>query len=80
MWGRENEAWRRYEKDVLAIDNYDAALLSAYMRHVAIHRIDAHVTEVADLQRYKLIRKFGLIKNALRERKGEPFIFFLTLN
>lgn len=80
MWSRKHEIWKRYHEDVLAMDNYDAFFLSAYIRHANLHRIDAHVTEVIDLQRYRLIRKPGLVRSALREKKHEPFIFFFSLN
>ncbi len=79
MWYRDR-VWIHYVNDIIAADISAAVFLSSYIKRVNANREFASSLEVFDLQRYKVIRKSSLIKNALREKRNKPFIFFASLN
>lgn len=80
MWNGQDKVWSHYRKDIIAADAHAAALLSSYLRNMAIHKTYVQQLEVADLQKYKIIKQPGKVKTALRERTSIPFVFVIGKN
>ncbi|OSZ82728.1 hypothetical protein CAP35_05550 [Chitinophagaceae bacterium IBVUCB1] len=80
MWSGQQKTWVHYRNDIIASDVNLAIFLSSYLRQVSIHKLYVNCTEVADLQRYKLIRHPQKVKTAMRERSNIPFVFALNKN
>ena len=64
----------------MATDLVSAVLLLGYLRFVAVKKPAGHCLEIVDLQRYKVIRKAAKVRQALKEKRGEPFVFVYGLN
>ncbi len=79
MWYR-NRVWKKYLDNVMAVDRSSAQLLATYSRRMSISKDYAAYLEVYDLQRYKVIKEAGKIKNSLREKRNMPFIFVACKN
>lgn len=80
MWQGQHKAWLQFRMDILATDIASGVFLSDYLRHVSIHDIHTHSLEIADLQRYKLLKKPQKVKIMLRDRVYVPFIFVFGKN
>jgi hypothetical protein len=80
MWNGQDKVWSHYRKDIIAADAHAAAFLSAYLRNMAIHKTHVPLLEVADLQKYKVIKHPGKVKAALRDRTSIPFVFVIGKN
>jgi hypothetical protein len=80
MWSREDKVWMHYLNDIIAADVASAVFLSSYMRHALRGRALAAYHEVADLQRYKMLRAPKKVQVALGNRVHLPFIFVLGKN
>jgi len=80
MWGKRNKTWLHYQRNIIAIDISTAVFLSAFTRHVAIHRLHNFQMEVLDLQKYKRINKPHKVHRAMKERAHEPFVFIVGKN
>jgi len=80
MWSGHNKVWMHYLNDIIAADVASAVFLSSYMRLAVRGRSTAVYHEVADLQRYKLIRTPKKVRAALVNRVDLPFVFVLSKN
>lgn len=80
MWSGQDKVWMHYLNDIIAADVASAVFLSSYMRHLLRGRHNAIYHEVADLQRYKLIRSAKKVRIALSNRADVPFVFVLSKN
>lgn len=80
MWGKQNKTWMRYQQEVMATDLLSAVLLLGYLRFISVKKIPGYGMEVADLQRYKVLRKPVKVRQALRESSRTPFVFAYGLN
>lgn len=80
MWSRKNKVWFQYRKDIIAADKADGIFLADYLKYTAVTRSYIHSLEVADLQRYKVLKHPGKVKSALTTRFDTPFIFILGKN
>ena len=80
MWSGQDKVWMHYLNDIIAADVASAVFLSTYMRLVLRGKHNAVYHEVADLQRYKLIRSAKKVRNALSNRVDVPFVFLLGKN
>lgn len=80
MWGKQNKVWTRYQQDALATDLLAAVVLLGYMRFVGLKKAPGYTMEVADLQRYKIIRKPAKVRQAIKESSRAPFVFAYGLN
>lgn len=80
MWGGQQKTWIHYRRDIISADINTAIFLSGYLRHISIHKLHAANYEVADLQRYKLIKEPKKVNAALKERAAIPFVFFCSKN
>ncbi len=80
MWRGQQKTWIHYRNDIVASDVNTAIFLSAYLRQVSIHRLYTNTMEIADLQRYKLIKQSRKVGIAVRERLGIPFVFAINKN
>lgn len=80
MWGKQNKVWTRYQQEVVAADLLSAVVLLGYLRFVAIKKTTGYTQEVIDLQRYKVVRKPAKVRQILKEKKHEPFVFAYGLN
>lgn len=69
-----------YLNDIIAADVASAVFLSTYMRHSVRTRYYVQFLEVADLQRYKMIRKVAKVRTAIISRCELPFVFVLGKN
>jgi hypothetical protein len=80
MWSGQNKVWMHYLNDIIAADVASAVFLSSYMRIALRGRSNAIFHEVADLQRYKLIRTPKKVRAAMIGRVHLPFVFVLSKN
>lgn len=69
-----------YLNDIIAADVASAVFLSTYMRHAVRGRMVPKYHEVADIQRYKLLRSPKKVGKALSGRMHLPFVFVLGKN
>ncbi len=80
MWSGQQKTWIHYRNDIVASDVNTAIFLSGYLRQVSIHRLYVNSMEIADLQRYKLIKEHKKVNMAIRERLKTPFVFTINKN
>jgi len=81
MWGdRKNIGWMHFPQNVIARDGDAALFLLSYQNYLNQNKHYVKCMEVLDLQCYKKISKFGLVKRALRENKNTAFVFFIHKN
>ena len=80
MWSGHNKVWMHYLNDIIAADVASAVFLSSYMRIALRGRANAAYHEVADLQRYKLLKSPKKVRTALANRVHLPFVFVLGKN
>lgn len=80
MWSRDNKIWTHYGNGILAVDCDSASFLKSYMRYMLINRPYLNVTEVIDLQRYKVYSKRRHVARAVNDRLNIPFIFLTFSN
>ena len=65
MFGRSEKIWKRYPQHITAVNNKEAMYLLHYLSYVRITRCYLSLTEIIDLQRYRIIRKKHLISSLL---------------
>jgi hypothetical protein len=80
MWQGQNKVWLQFRRDILATDIHSGIFLSDYLKHASIHGIHTRCLEVADLQRYKLVKAPNKVKAVLNDRSFVPFIFVFGKN
>lgn len=81
MWrGNNNSEWLHYVKNIIAADVPSAVFLASYLKYTGISKDYALALEVIDLQKYKVIKKAGKVRTALRERMKVPFVFVVCKN
>lgn len=80
MWGGKDKLWTHYTKGILAADIASGRFMLGFMRMQSIHRAYLDVLEVADLQKYKVIKSPKKIKTYIIERANIPFVFFYCKN
>jgi len=79
MW-QENKTWLHCINNIIAADIASAAFLASYLHRSRVTKNYASSLEIIDLQKYKVIKKEGKVRIALRERLGIPFIFIVGKN
>jgi hypothetical protein len=80
MWSGQDKVWMHYLNNIIAADVASAVFLSSYMRVAIRGRSNAIYHEVADLQRYKLLRSTKKVRSAMINRVDLPFVFVLGKN
>lgn len=80
MWGGKQKIWIHYRKDIISADINTAIFLAGYLRHISMFKLHAANYEVADLQRYKLIKEPKKVNAALKDRAAIPFVFLCSKN
>jgi len=80
MWSGQDKVWMHYLNNIIAADVASAVFLSSYMRIAIRGRSNAIYHEVADLQRYKLLRSAKKVRSAMINRVDLPFVFVLGKN
>ena len=80
MWSGQNKVWMHYLNDIIAADVASAVFLSSYMRIKVRGRAAVQCHEVADLQRYRMLRSPKKVRNAIANRAHLPFVFVLGKN
>lgn len=80
MWSGKNKTWLQFRKDIIAADIAEGIFLADYLRYLAVTRSYVQALEVADLQRYKVLKEPGKVKNALTTRFDVPFVFLIGKN
>ena len=80
MWSGQDKVWMHYLNNIIAADVASAVFLSSYMRVAIRGRSNAMYHEVADLQRYKLLRSTKKVRSAMINRVDLPFVFVLGKN
>ena len=76
---RKNKIWLSL-KNIIAADVSSAVFLDSFLHTNAITREYASSLEIADIQKYKMIRKAAKVRVALRERIHIPFVFVIGKN
>ena len=79
MW-QGNKEWLHYVKNIIAADMPSAVFLASYLKYSGISKDYAACLEVADLQKYKLIKGKNKVQQALRNRAKIPFVFVIGKN
>ena len=77
---RENKVWLHYVKNIIAADVSSAVFLASYLRYAGISKEYADALEIIDLQKYKVIKKAGKVREALDAKKNFPFVFVVGKN
>jgi len=80
MWSDNNKVWVEYRRGLLAADVVSAAVLSDYIHYVIISHVHLKALEVIDLQKYKVIKTPGKLRQAINERLQIPFVFLSCNN
>ncbi len=80
MWSRDNKVWQEFRKDIMAMDIAEGVFLADYLRYLNVTRTYAAALEIADLQRYKVIKEPAKVKTAIFNRLGIPFTFVIGKN
>ena len=80
MLSGHNKVWMHYLNDIIAADVASAVFLSTFMRTAVRGKSNAIYHEVADLQRYKLLRSPKKVRSVLARREHVPFVFVLSKN
>jgi hypothetical protein len=76
MFGRSEKIWKQYPQNIAAISNREALYLLHYMAYVEITKGYLNVTEILDVQRYRVIRKKNKISKALSLTEKERLFLF----
>ena len=81
MFGRSEKIWKQYPQNIAAVSNREALYLLHYMAYVEITKCHLHVTEVLDLQRYRIINNKKKVSKILsRAEKSNVFLFPVNKN
>ena len=80
MWSRDNKVWQEFRKDIMAMDTVEGVFLADYLRYLNVTRTYAAALEIADLQRYKVIKEPAKVKTTIFNRLGIPFTFVIGKN
>jgi len=73
MW-QENKTWLHCINNIIAADIASAAFLASYLHRSRVTKNYASSLELLTSRKYKVIKKEGKVRIALRERLGIPFI------
>ena len=79
MW-KQDRVWIHYVKNIIAADMGSAIFLASYLRRVGISKEYLPSLEIFDLHKYKVVKGDLKVQNALREKRGKPFIFVSCKN
>ena len=81
MFGRSEKIWKQYPQNIAAVSNREALYLLHYMAYVEITKCHLRVTEVLDLQRYRVINNKKKVSKILsRAEKNNVFLFPVNKN
>lgn len=81
MFGRSEKIWKQYPQNIAAVSNREALYLLHYMAYVEITKCHLRVTEVLDLQRYRVINNKKKVSKILtRAEKSNVFLFPVNKN
>lgn len=80
MWQEEKNIWIHYVKNIIAADMTSAIFLASFLRRSNMNKSYVAHLEVIDLQKYKVIKKKNMVRAAISEAIGTPFIFFVGKN
>lgn len=80
MWGEYNRIWKHYRPGILASEPCAADFLSDYQHFLTLNRAYLGSSEVADLQKYKLVREPRRLRQYEHKSTDRSFIFFYCLN
>lgn len=69
-----------FDEGLLAKHREDANLLKGWHFVMSVNGQIGHFFEEVNLQRYKIIRTAKKVQIAMREKKNEPFVFFVCKN
>lgn len=79
MFGRSEKIWKQYPQNITAVNNKEALYLLHYLSYVRITQCHIRLTEIIDLQRYRIIRKKHLVSRMLADR-DRLFLFPVNKN
>ncbi|WP_118972719.1 hypothetical protein [Taibaiella koreensis] len=79
MFGRSEKIWKQYPQNITAVNNKEALYLLHYLSYVRITKCHLGLTEIIDLQRYRIIRKKQQVHRLLAE-KDKLFLFPVNKN
>lgn len=81
MFPRKERTWKQYPQNVTAVNKQEALYLLHYITYVHITRSYLNLTEIIDLQGYRIIRKKSTISRLLaRPQDRDSFIFPINKN
>lgn len=81
MFPRKERTWKQYPQNVTAVNKQEALYLLHYITYVHITRSYLNLTEIIDLQGYRIIRKKSTISRLLaRPQERDSFIFPINKN
>lgn len=81
MFRRSEQIWKQYPQQITAVNYKEAMYLLHYISYVRITKCHLALTEIIDLQRYRLVRKRHQIGRllSLPERERQ-FLFLVNKN
>lgn len=81
MFGRSEKIWKQYPQNIAAVSNREALYLLHYISYIEITKCHLHVTEVLDLQHYRVIRNKKKVSKILTlPEKSRVFLFPVNKN
>ena len=81
MLPRSTRTWKQYPQNITAINNREALYLLHFLTYVHITRSYLDLTEVVDLQRYRIVRKKSTVSKILaRPQTRDCFVFPVNKN
>lgn len=81
MFGRSEKIWKQYPQNIAAVSNREALYLLHYMAYVEITKCHLRVTEVLDMQHYRVINNKKKVSKILaRSEKNRMFLFPVNKN
>jgi hypothetical protein len=81
MFGRREKIWKQYPQNIAAVSNREALYLLHYMAYVEITKCHLRVTEILDVQRYRIISNKKKVSKILAlPEKNSVFLFPVNKN
>jgi hypothetical protein len=81
MFGRSEKIWKQYPQNIAAVNNREALYLLHYMAYVEITKGHLCVTEILDLQRYRITSNKKKVSKILAlPEKNRVFLFPINKN
>ncbi len=80
MYSHSKGIWKQYTRNIAAVNHQEALYLLHYLTFMQITRNYLQLTEIVDLQRYRLIKDKKKIHRILLQNPKEISSFLFPIN